>query len=123
MKQEQNKIKYFLYARKSSESEDRQVQSIDDQTKEIKYMPLVGPKDNPAVFFNKDIMAVFKPQLQKFYYNPAKYKTYLEQLGIRYPTLRQHQLDAIQKGANWFRSVRLFVVPTRLGWRSNLFYS
>lgn len=38
MKQETNKIKYILYARKSSESEDRQVQSIDDQINRLKQL-------------------------------------------------------------------------------------
>lgn len=38
MKQESSKIEYFLYARKSSESEDRQIQSIDDQINRLKQL-------------------------------------------------------------------------------------
>jgi len=26
--------------------------------------------------------------MKKYYYDPTKYKTYLEQLGIKYPTVR-----------------------------------
>ena len=68
-----------------------------EQTKETQYIPLVGPKDNPAIHLNKDIMARFKPELQKYYFNPIKYKTYLDQLGIAYPTLRPDQKEAVMK--------------------------
>ncbi len=67
------------------------------QTKETKYTPLMSDKDTPAIFLNKEIMQTFKPQLKNFYYDPSKYKTYLEQLGITYPTLRPDQKEAVQK--------------------------
>ncbi|HEX7796213.1 MAG TPA: amidohydrolase [Vicinamibacterales bacterium] len=50
-----------------------------------KYKPLLRPEDQPAVWLNKGTMDKFKPALQKFYYDPTKYKSYLEQLGIAYP--------------------------------------
>jgi aminobenzoyl-glutamate utilization protein B len=68
-----------------------------EQTKDLKYTPLVGPKDYPAVYLNKEIMGQFKTELKKYYYNPSKYKTYLEQLGITYPTVRPDQREAVMK--------------------------
>jgi aminobenzoyl-glutamate utilization protein B len=69
----------------------------DEQTKELQYTPLVGPKDMPAIQLNKNIMTTFKPELSKYYYNPVKYKSYLEQLGIVYPTVRDDQKEAVKK--------------------------
>ncbi|WP_460962730.1 amidohydrolase [Spirosoma litoris] len=69
----------------------------DEQTKDIKYEPLISPKEQPAIYLNKKIMAEFKPKLEKFYYDPSKYKSYLEQLGITYPTLRDDQREAVKK--------------------------
>ncbi|HMJ68062.1 MAG TPA: amidohydrolase [Cyclobacteriaceae bacterium] len=68
-----------------------------EQTKEIKYTPLVGDKDRPAIYLNQKTMSEFAPKLKPLYYNPAKYKTYLEQLGIVYPTIRPDQREAIEK--------------------------
>jgi aminobenzoyl-glutamate utilization protein B len=69
----------------------------EEQTKELQYTPLVGAKDMPAIQLNKNIMTTFKPELSKYYYNPLKYKTYLEQLGITYPTVRPDQKEAVEK--------------------------
>ena len=37
---------------------------------------------------NESIMAKYREKMRPFYYDPTRYKTYLEQLGIKYPTLR-----------------------------------
>ena len=58
------------------------------QTKEIKYAPLIGPDDKPAVELNQEKMEKFGPRLKKVYFDPDRYKTYMDQLGIRYPTVR-----------------------------------
>jgi aminobenzoyl-glutamate utilization protein B len=34
-------------------------------------------------------MARYREEMKKYYYDPTKYRTYLEQLGITYPTLRR----------------------------------
>jgi aminobenzoyl-glutamate utilization protein B len=59
-----------------------------EQTKEIKYTPLISKDDKPAIQLNKEIMEKFRPEMSKYYYDSTKYKTYLEQLGIKYPTVR-----------------------------------
>jgi aminobenzoyl-glutamate utilization protein B len=55
----------------------------------MKYQPLIRPEDTPAIELNRDIMGRYREQMRKFYYDPTKYKTYLEQLGIEYPTVRK----------------------------------
>jgi aminobenzoyl-glutamate utilization protein B len=37
---------------------------------------------------NREIMAGYREEMKKLYYDPTKYDTYLEQLGIEYPTVR-----------------------------------
>jgi len=58
------------------------------QTAKTKYIPLMRPEDKPAIWLNEATMAKYRPEMKKYYYDPTKYKTYLEQLGIKYPTVR-----------------------------------
>jgi aminobenzoyl-glutamate utilization protein B len=59
------------------------------QTKSTKYEPLIRPQDKPAVEVNRAIMERYRPEMRKYYYDPSRYKTYLEQLGIQYPTVKE----------------------------------
>ena len=58
------------------------------QTKDVKYQPLIRPEDRPATELNTAIMAKYRPLMKPFYFDPKKYGTYLQQLGISYPTVR-----------------------------------
>jgi aminobenzoyl-glutamate utilization protein B len=59
------------------------------QTKTVKYQPFFAATDKPPIWLNAEIMAKYRPEMSKFYYDPKKYGSYLEQLGITYPTVRK----------------------------------
>lgn len=60
-----------------------------EQGMKQQYIPMVTEDDAPAIYLNKDIMDEFRPEMEKMYYDEAKYDTYLEQLGIVYPTVKE----------------------------------
>ena len=58
------------------------------QTKGVKYIPFIT-KDTPApTHLNQEILEKYREKMRPFYYDPTKFPTYLDQLGIKYPTLR-----------------------------------
>ncbi|MFQ5521932.1 MAG: hypothetical protein ACE5FK_11070 [Candidatus Methylomirabilia bacterium] len=60
----------------------------DVQTAETTYTPFITADDQPAIWLNEEIMAKYRPLMRPFYYDPDRYDSYLEQLGIDYPTVR-----------------------------------
>ena len=64
---------------------------FENQTKDRQYTTFLRPEDEPAIWLNRDIMERFKPQLEELYYDPTRYDTYLEQLGIEYPQIEPPQ--------------------------------
>ncbi|MEO5590145.1 MAG: amidohydrolase [Gemmatimonadaceae bacterium] len=61
------------------------------QTKTVKYVPFFAATDKPATWLNAEVMERYRPEMRKYYYNSKKFGTYLEQLGITYPTVRPQQ--------------------------------
>ncbi|MCB0658196.1 MAG: amidohydrolase [Saprospiraceae bacterium] len=60
----------------------------EEQGMKQEYTPMVGPEDSPATYLNADIMEEFRPQLEKYYFDETQYDNYLQQLGIKYPTVK-----------------------------------
>jgi aminobenzoyl-glutamate utilization protein B len=57
------------------------------QKKDQKYDPVLTAADKPAIDLNTQLMAQMRPQMTKFYYDPTKYSSYLEQMGVKYPAV------------------------------------
>jgi aminobenzoyl-glutamate utilization protein B len=58
------------------------------QTKDLKYEPFVRASDRPATELNAPILARYREKMRPYYYDASRYPSYLDQLGIKYPTLR-----------------------------------
>jgi aminobenzoyl-glutamate utilization protein B len=63
----------------------------DVQLKNNTVLPLLADTDQPQIQINRETMERFRPEMRKFYYDATKYDTYLEQLGVKFPTLTKPQ--------------------------------
>ena len=76
--------------------EDAQAYFDDVQTVDEVYTPFIGRDDLPATEKNADIMTEYRPLLEELYYDPSRFDTYLEQLGIDYPQLEPTEIRRSQ---------------------------
>jgi aminobenzoyl-glutamate utilization protein B len=64
------------------------------QFAEGKYDPVLTEEDMPGIHLNTEIMARMRPQMEEFYYDPSRYSSYLEQLGVTYSDFEKEQVAA-----------------------------
>jgi aminobenzoyl-glutamate utilization protein B len=57
-----------------------------DQQKYDHYKPLLTAGDAPAIHVNDDYMRTYRSLMEPYYYDASKYPSYLDQLGIKYPS-------------------------------------
>ncbi len=69
----------------------------EEQSSKQEYIPMVTASDEPAIYLNQRIMEAYAPKLKSYYYDESRYDSYLEQLGITYPTLRKDQIERLKK--------------------------
>jgi aminobenzoyl-glutamate utilization protein B len=67
--------------------QDAKTYFTDVQLKNNKVLPLLSETDQPQIHLNHETMERYRPQMRKFYYDASKYDTYLDQLGVKFPTL------------------------------------
>jgi aminobenzoyl-glutamate utilization protein B len=70
----------------------------DVQTAETTYTPFITEDDKPAIFLNEGIMAQWRERMRPYYYDPSRYDSYLEQLGIEYPMVRTRPISQDRDG-------------------------
>jgi aminobenzoyl-glutamate utilization protein B len=58
-------------------------------TKDYTWQSLIPEDTEPPVFLNAEKMERYRPLLEKLKYDPSRYDSYLEQLGVDYPTVRK----------------------------------
>jgi aminobenzoyl-glutamate utilization protein B len=57
------------------------------QTKEYQWVSLIPEGTEPPIFLNEEKMKLYRPELERLIYDETRYDTYLEQLGVVYPTV------------------------------------
>ncbi len=61
------------------------------QTSDIQWTSLIPEGTPPPIHLNAEKMDGFRPALDALRYDPSRYETYLEQLGVDYPTIRKER--------------------------------
>jgi aminobenzoyl-glutamate utilization protein B len=59
----------------------------EEQLGNDEYVPFISEDDPPAIEKNTEIMQSYRERMTELYYDPSRYDTYLEQLGVDYPQL------------------------------------
>ena len=65
----------------------------EEQLGDEEYVPFISKDDPPAIEKNLGIMNTYRERMRHYYYDPSRYDTYLEQLGVDYPQLVKPESD------------------------------